>query len=122
MNIHSIKHLLSLKHIAWILIVICVFSVSFMLLWNLIIPDIFGIKTINFWQAAGLLLLSRLLFGGMGRIQMKRDHEFHHNLIHDKWMKMNPDERRAFMRERHHHYYDTDSLNKNDGQSNTRES
>ena len=35
-------------------------------LWNLLMPAILGLPAINFWQALGLLLLSRLLFGGFG--------------------------------------------------------
>jgi len=33
-----------------------------MLLWDAVIPDIFGLKTITFMQAWGLSLLSGLLF------------------------------------------------------------
>jgi len=32
------------------------------LLWNWLMPDIFGIKTITFWQALGVFLLSSILF------------------------------------------------------------
>jgi len=38
-----------------------------MLLWNALIPSIVGWTTINFWQAAGLMILCRLLLGGFGR-------------------------------------------------------
>ena len=33
-----------------------------MLLWNWLIPEIFGLPIINFWQAIGLNLLSTILF------------------------------------------------------------
>lgn len=33
-----------------------------MLLWNALIPAIFGLTTISFWQALGLSLLCSLLF------------------------------------------------------------
>lgn len=33
-------------------------------LWNVLIPAIFHIGTITFWQAMGLLVLSKILFGG----------------------------------------------------------
>lgn len=36
------------------------------LLWNWLLPPLFGWKTIGFWQALGLLVLCRLLFGGFG--------------------------------------------------------
>jgi hypothetical protein len=37
-----------------------------MLLWNWLMPDIFGLKHINYWQAWGLLALSTILFKGIG--------------------------------------------------------
>ncbi len=37
-----------------------------MLLWNWLMPDIFGLKQINYWQAWGLLILSTILFQGFG--------------------------------------------------------
>ena len=37
-----------------------------MWLWNAIMPDIFGLITITYWQAVGLLILFKILFGGFG--------------------------------------------------------
>ena len=37
------------------------------LLWNWLLPPIFGLREITFWQALGLLALCRILFGGFGR-------------------------------------------------------
>jgi Ca2+/H+ antiporter, TMEM165/GDT1 family len=37
-----------------------------MLLWNNVLAEIIKVGTITFWQAWGLLVLSRLLFGGFG--------------------------------------------------------
>ena len=37
-----------------------------MLLWNWLMPEIFGLKTLNSWQAWGLLALSMILFKGFG--------------------------------------------------------
>ena len=36
------------------------------LLWNWLAPAIFGWRAVTFWQAIGLLVLSRILFGGLG--------------------------------------------------------
>ena len=41
-----------------------VFGYFVMLLWNWLMPEIFGLITITFWQAAGIVLLARLIFGG----------------------------------------------------------
>lgn len=45
-------------------IVLLIFVV--MWLWNWLMPDIFGLKTINFWKAAGLMALSFILFKNIG--------------------------------------------------------
>jgi hypothetical protein len=37
------------------------------LLWNWLLPPLFGLPAVSFWQALGLLVLSRILFGGFGR-------------------------------------------------------
>ena len=36
------------------------------LLWNWLLPPLFGWPTLTFWQALGLLALCRILFGGRG--------------------------------------------------------
>jgi len=36
-----------------------------MLLWNWLMPEIFGLKALSYWQAWGLLILSSILFKGM---------------------------------------------------------
>jgi hypothetical protein len=35
-------------------------------LWNHLVPSIIGLRAITFWEALGLLVLSRLLFGRGG--------------------------------------------------------
>lgn len=41
-----------------------VFGYFVMLLWNWLMPELFGLATITFWQAFGIILLARLIFGG----------------------------------------------------------
>lgn len=41
-----------------------IFGLFVKLLWNWLMPDIFGIKQITYWQAWGLVLLSHLLIKG----------------------------------------------------------
>ena len=36
------------------------------LLWNALLPPLFGWRTITIWQGLGLLVLCRILFGGFG--------------------------------------------------------
>ena len=71
-------------------------------LWNVLIPPIFGWHTITFWQALGLLLLSKILFGGFHRHGGGRRHWRQH--MQERWAQMSPEERekfRAGMRGRH---------------------
>jgi len=37
-----------------------------MALWNWLMPPLFGLPAVTFWQAFGLLALCRILFGGPG--------------------------------------------------------
>jgi hypothetical protein len=36
-------------------------------LWNWLMPGLFGLKAITYWQAFGIVLLAKILFGGAGR-------------------------------------------------------
>lgn len=51
-----------LKTIAIILGTILLVCLPTMFLWNHLMPYIFSLPTLNFWQTAGLLLLIQLLF------------------------------------------------------------
>lgn len=45
-----------------LLAIIAVESTVAMTVWNLIIPEIFHLKIINFFEAFGLIILSRIFF------------------------------------------------------------
>lgn len=62
------------------------------LLWNWVMPALFaGARTIDFAHALGLLVLSRILFGGF------RGHGgWRHKRHWRKWEAMTPEEREAF--------------------------
>jgi len=88
-----------LKHLLIGLVVIAALSFVVMLLWNWLIPCITGWSAVNYWQSIGLLVLSRILLGGLGR--HGRNNHFHHgrgNLVRDKWIKMSPEERKDFIK------------------------
>jgi hypothetical protein len=50
------------------------------LLWNWLMPEIFHLTKITYWQAFGLVLLARLIFGSIGHHE--RGHHPGHNLKH----------------------------------------
>ena len=43
------------------LLMMIIITFPFMWVWNAIIPDIFGLPTIGFWQSLGLMFLSNVL-------------------------------------------------------------
>ena len=42
------------------------FGFIIMWLWNWLMPEIFGLTTLSYWQAVGLFILFKLLLGGCG--------------------------------------------------------
>ncbi|MBW4890317.1 hypothetical protein KXQ82_11340 [Mucilaginibacter sp. HMF5004] len=73
-------------------------SAIVMWLWNELMPAITHVTTISYWQAAGLLILSRILFGGMpfgrgGRDRFRNGPPAH---IREKLMNMTDEERAQF--------------------------
>jgi hypothetical protein len=42
------------------------FGLAVMALWNWLMPEIFGLKRLNYWQSWGLLVLSCILLGRIG--------------------------------------------------------
>jgi len=48
----------------WGTIAIAGFGSAIWQLWNWLMPELFGMPAIGFWQAVGLMALSWLLFGG----------------------------------------------------------
>ncbi len=94
-----------IQHVFLGLAIIAGLGVIIMLLWNLLIPAVFGITAINFWQALGLFILARLFFGEiMGRkFKMGMGMHSHHNPVREKWTQMTAEERKEFIQHRHHH-------------------
>jgi hypothetical protein len=96
-------------HIVWHLLfgsaAIAGFCAVFMLLWNVLLPQIFGIVAINFWQALGLLILVAGLSKFMVISAVLGMKGYRHNPIHEKWMKMTPEERKEFIKNRHHFHH-----------------
>jgi uncharacterized membrane protein len=46
------------------LVLIAIFAVIFQWLWNTTMPEVFGLKTLTFWQAIKILIIAGILFGG----------------------------------------------------------
>ena len=87
--------------IAGLIAFIAVGGALVMSLWNWLAPQLFGWRTITFWQAIGLLALCRILFGGVGargpRMDMRRRvADRMADRVADRWQRMTPEERERF--------------------------
>jgi hypothetical protein len=70
------------------------FGLVVMWLWNWLMPAVFGLHVISYWQALGLLILSKILFSGFhGRPGFWGDRRM--RLIR-RWEDMTPEEREKF--------------------------
>ena len=81
-----------------VLAVMAIGSVLVMALWNWLLPPLLGLHQITFWQALGILVLCRILFGGRGRHgglgwgMRRRMRE----RWAQRWERMTPEERERF--------------------------
>jgi hypothetical protein len=85
------KKLWIVKMILFSVASVVVMTAVMMWLWNWLVPELFSGPVITFWQSAGLLLLTRILFRGFAGMRGGR---------HRKWgdwkrkfQKMSPEER-----------------------------
>lgn len=75
---------------------IFIFGNIVMYLWNAILPEVLGLNIITFWQALGILLLAKILFGGFhggkhhGRCGYK---------MRDKWMHLSEEDKEKLRKE-----------------------
>jgi hypothetical protein len=91
-----------LRIITFVVIAAAVFGFIIMHLWNWLMPGIFGLHTITYWQGLGLLILAKILFGGFHRHGGGGRRWKQH--MEERWAGMTPEERekfRAGMRGRH---------------------
>ncbi len=65
-----------------------------MSLWNWLLPALFGMRAISYWQAMGILILSRILLGGFHRHHPLHSH--YRQRMFERWEKMTPEEREKF--------------------------
>jgi len=88
-----------------VMIVLCaaaavlLFGFIVMNLWNAILPAVLHVSAISFWQAVGLLVLSKILFGGFRGGWGGGPRARWKERMQDKWKNMTPEERDRFKQE-----------------------
>jgi hypothetical protein len=82
-----------LKIAVFAIVLVAVLGFVVMSLWNSLMPTLFSWHVITFWQAVGILLLSKILFGGFrggpGHMRFRRR-------MMERWEHMTPEEREKF--------------------------
>ncbi len=87
-----------LAKVAMVLGAVAALGGAVMVLWNLVVPDLFaGARALDYWHALGLLALTRILFGGF----RGRGHGGWQGARHwQKWQAMTAEEREQFRHKR----------------------
>src|SRR5215471_10655468 len=80
------------------LVLMAVGAWAVLLLWNWLVPPLFGWHTIGFWQALGILILCRLLFGRSGFSRGMRNRGAWRRPRPGMWSRMSPEEREEMRR------------------------
>jgi hypothetical protein len=83
----------ALRIIPVVIVGLALFGFLAMHLWNYLMPGLFGLHAITFWQAAGLIVLGRMLFGGFGPRFGGGPWRRH---MAERWERMSPEEREKF--------------------------
>jgi hypothetical protein len=83
-----------LKFAVFATLLVAVAGFVVMSLWNGLLPGIFGLHQITFWQAIGVLILCKILFGGFrgGR----GGHFYWRRRMFERWEQMTPEQREKF--------------------------
>ena len=87
----------------FVMIAICCFIVGSLFVWGvmnlwnrILVVSVNGIHPIDFWQALGILVLSKILFSGFGGRWGGGSRHRWGREMKEKWEKMTPEEREQF--------------------------
>jgi hypothetical protein len=79
-----------------VIAVVLLFGWIVMRLWNAILPSVIHVGELSYWQAIGLLILSRILFGGFGGKRFGGGPGMKGGMWKEKWMSMSDEEKTKF--------------------------
>lgn len=82
----------ALMFLPLVIVFVAVFGLVVMSLWNWLMPALFGLKSIGYWQALGLFILAKILFGGF---RGGRGGYWRHRMM-ERCEQMTPEEREKF--------------------------
>jgi hypothetical protein len=69
-------------------------------LWNAVLTDVLAVKAITYWQALGLLVLAKILFGGFpGRRGGPFGPPWRRRMMMERWESLTPEQREQMREE-----------------------
>ena len=84
-----------LKFLVFGVLFVAIFGFAVMRLWNWLMPGLFGLHALTYWQALGILILSKILFGGF-RGGRHGSPWYWRRRMTERWQQMTPEEREKF--------------------------
>lgn len=81
---------LAVRAVTTFIVFIALGGIVVLTLWNWLLPPLFGVPEVTFWQALGILALCRILFGGFG--DPTRDRSESRRRTAERWDRLSPEE------------------------------
>jgi Ca2+/H+ antiporter, TMEM165/GDT1 family len=105
MNPDSCRRLRFLIPVA-VLAFVGLLSFAVYALWNGVLTDVLPVKAITYWQALGLLVLSKILFGGFPGRRRGCGRGRRARMLSKHWESLNPEQREKLRDEMRHKFGD----------------
>jgi hypothetical protein len=87
------------KFVVFGVLMVVLFGLLTQFLWNFVMPQVFGLPIITFWQGLAMFALAKLIFGfgggGRGRWGGYRSHHWKREWA-EKYSKLSPEDRERF--------------------------
>ena len=100
---HKFRFLLPFAIIGFV----ALFTFAVHALWNGVLAEVVGVKTITYWQALGLLVLSKILLGGFpGRCGPCGGPRWRGRMMSKHWESLSPEQREKMREEMRHRFGD----------------
>ena len=85
---------------------VALFTYAVYALWNGVLVDVLGVKVITYWQALGLLVLSKILFGGFPGRGGRCGPPWRKHMRSKHWESLTPEQREKMREEMRHRFGD----------------
>ena len=99
---HTFRFLIPLGILAFV----GLFTYAVYALWNGVLTDVLGVKVITYWQALGLLVLAKILFGGFPHRRGGPCGHFRERMLSKRWESATPEQREKMREEMRHRFGD----------------